>query len=141
MGAAVSSLGALGCGGSPVDATPSSAARAFVESAQRDDARGREEVYRLMCPEAQVALAELARGSAALGSRGFEPWEMLAEGRVVVLNPPRRASAYHERSGDGEADRRIVDVFDEGGAAHPLTLLRVEGSWCVSVEIPPPERG
>ena len=135
-------LGIAACGSRAVDATPSGAVRAFVEAMQRDDdPHAREEAYRLMCPAAQIALAERARESAALGGRTFEPWEMIAEDRSLVLHAPRRSSAYRERAVEGDPSRRIVDVIDDAGQARPIEVSLVEGSWCVELVVPEPEAG
>lgn len=140
--AVVLALALASCGSRAVDATPTGAARAFVEAMQRDeDPRAREEAYRLLCPAAQIALAERARQAASLGGRSFDPWEMLAEDRALVLHAPRRSGAYRERGLPGDTARRFVDVFDEGGAARALELSRVEGSWCVELLLPEPEPG
>lgn len=134
------SLGA--CGSRAVDATPTGAVRAFVEAMQRDDEpHAREQAYRLLCPSAQIALAERARSAGALGGRAFEPWEMIVEGRSVLLSPPRRSGAYRERPVQGEPHLRYVDVFDEAGVAHPIEVSRVDGSWCVELIPPVPEPG
>ncbi|MBX7195814.1 MAG: hypothetical protein K1X94_27415 [Sandaracinaceae bacterium] len=133
---------ATGCGSRAVDATPVGAVRAFVEAMQRDDApHAREEAYRLLCPAAQIALAERARESAALGGRTFEPWEMIVEDRALVLHPPRRSGAYRERAIEGESERVFVDVIDDQGQARTLEASRVEGSWCVELAVPEPEPG
>ena len=93
------------CGSRAVDATAVGAVRAFVEAMQRDDApHAREEAYRLLCPAAQIALAERARESAALGGRSFEPWEMIVEDRALLLHPPRRSGAYRERAIEGDTE-------------------------------------
>lgn len=135
-------LALASCGSRAVDATPTGAVRAFVEAMQRDDdPHAREEAYRLVCPAAQIALAERARQAAALGGRSFEPWEMLAEDRALVLHAPRRSSAYRERAIEGETERRYVDVFDDGGEARAIEVSRVEGSWCVELLVPEPEPG
>ncbi|MBN8611213.1 MAG: hypothetical protein J0L92_11540 [Deltaproteobacteria bacterium] len=138
----VAMLSLAACGSRAVDATPTGAVRAFVEAMQRDDdPHAREEAYRLMCPAAQIALAERARGSAALGGRTFEPWEMIAEDRSLVLHAPRRSGAYRERVIEGEPARRYVDVIDDGGQARPIEVSLVEGSWCVELVVPEPESG
>lgn len=140
LAACVASLAA--CGSRAVDATPTGAVRAFVEAMQRDeDPHAREEAYRLLCPAAQIALAERARQAAALGGRTFQPWEMIAEDRALVLHPPRRSSAYREREIEGESERRFVDVIDDGGQARPIEVSRVEGSWCVELLVPAAEPG
>ncbi len=133
---------AAGCGSRAVDSTPVGAVRAFLEAMQRaDDPHAREEAYRLLCPEAQIALAERARGSAALGGRTFAPWEMISEDRALVRHRPRRSSAYRERPVDGDASRRWVDVADDSGQTRSIGALAVDGSWCVELTVPEPEAG
>jgi hypothetical protein len=142
IGVAVVGVIGAGCGNRAVDATPTGAVRAFLEAMERaDDPHAREDAYRLLCPAAQVALAERARDSAALGGRTFPPWEMLVEERVVVRHAPRRSSAFRERAVDGEPERRLVDVADEAGAVRSIPARQVEGVWCVELEIPEPEPG
>lgn len=126
----------------PVDATPTGAVEAFVEAIDGShDARARERAYRLLCPAAQIALAERARSVVALGGRSFEPWEMIVEGRSRVRRRPRRSGAFRERAVAGDPDRRLVDVIDEAGEVRSVPVERVDGSWCVAIEIPPPDPG
>lgn len=142
VGTAVIAIAAAGCGSRAVDATPIGAVRAFLEAMERaDDPHAREEAYRLLCPPAQVALAERARDSAALGGRTFQPWEMLVEERVVVRHAPRRSSAFRERAVDGDPESRLVDVTDEAGAVRSIPARQVEGAWCVELAIPEPDPG
>ncbi len=133
---------ALGCGSRAVDATPTGAVRAFLGAMQRtEDPRARQEAYRLLCPDAQIALAERARDAAALGGRSFEPWEMLVEDRAFVRGQLRRPGAFRERAVEGDAERRVVEVTDGPGAPRSIPTLRVEGSWCVELVVPEAEPG
>jgi hypothetical protein len=125
-----------------VDATATGAARAFLSAMERaDDPRAREDAYRLLCPAAQIALAQRARDAAALGGRTFAPWEMIVEERVRVRHAPRRGSAFRDREAGDDPDRRLVDVTDESGEVRSISTRRVEGSWCVELDVPPTEPG
>ncbi|GAB4196133.1 MAG: hypothetical protein OHK0013_03050 [Sandaracinaceae bacterium] len=135
-------LALAACGARAVDATPVGAVRAFLAALERaDDPHAREEAYRLLCPAAQIALAERARDAAALGGRTFAPWEMIVEERVRVRHAPRRGSAFQERAVTDDPDRRLVDVTDESGAVRSVATRRVEGSWCVELSVPAAEPG
>ena len=139
---AVALVPSLCCGSRAVDATPIGAVRAFLAAMQRtEEPHAREEAYRLLCPDAQIALAERARDAAALGGRSFEPWEMLVEDRAFVRGQLRRPSAFRERTVEGDAERRVVEVTDGPGAPRAIPTLRVEGSWCVELAVPEAEPG
>lgn len=125
-----------GCGSRAIDATPTGAARGFIEAMRRvDDPHAREEAYLLLCPDAQVALGLRARNAAALGGRMFAPWEMIAEDRALARHIPRRSGAYSERPIEGDADRRAIDIFNERGEVQSVPVLHVEGGWCVELAI------
>ena len=124
------------CGSRAIDATPTGAARGFIDAMRRvDDPHAREEAYLLLCPAAQVALGLRARNAAALGGRMFAPWEMIAEDRALARHVPRRSGAYRERSIEGDPDRRAIDIFNERDEVQSVPVLHVEGGWCVELDV------
>lgn len=125
------------CGPLASDDTAIGAARAFVEaSGTADDQRSREEVFRLLCPEAQTRLGERARSASALGARTFSAAEMLVEGRLQLRITPRRSRAYSESTDPIEPDRHIVHVVSESGTVVDVPVRRVDRFYCVELRVP-----
>ena len=84
------------CARVPTDGTPDGALELFLEAMGRaeDDPTARRRAFELLAPESRRAIAERARLASSLGSRRFEPWEMIAEGRYRLRFRPREVDGF-----------------------------------------------
>lgn len=124
----------VGCGGG-APATPTETVRRFLAAMDRSagDSRQLREAYDLLDTQAQNALRERARKAETLTGRGFEPWEMMAQGRFRLRFAPAMRRGMHERvTGHGAV---VVVVGDRGEKAE-VPLVRESGRWRIRLSVP-----
>lgn len=132
----VLAIAAFGCARVPTDETPDGAVELFLEAMGRasDDPSARRRAFELLAPESQRRIAERARLASSLGSRRFEPWEMIAEGRYRLRFRPREVGGFTARV---SGDRAIVVVRGEQSAERAeVPLVRSNGRWRIFLSIP-----
>lgn len=124
----------MGCSEESTDRTPGGALTLFLAAMERSqwDAEARRDAYRLMAPSTRERLQERASMTNALGSREFEPWEMLAQGRFrLLLDVPPESDL------DVQIDGEEAVITVRGGESEArVPMVMEEGRWRVRVEIP-----
>lgn len=125
---------ATGRGCAPVDASPESAARAFVTATRGGDRRA---VWVLLGPATKTRLEAEARGATERvgGTRRFAAPEML----MISVGPTTWAPSGYRvlDGGDGETTAH-VEVRGASGQRDVLELTRVDGRWRVELPLSPP---
>ena len=105
------------CGETDPGVTREGAVRGFVDAMQRSrwDADAREEAFALIDEGSRDELARRASRTAALGRRGLEPWQMIAQGTFRLMFRPQVFEAAGNIvivRGDGQSAQ--VPVVYEG---------------------------
>lgn len=132
-----STLPIAGCTEEPTDRTPGGALILFLAAMERSqwDAEARREAYLLMAPISRDRLRERSVMTNTLGSREFEAWEMLAQGRFrLLLDVPSESELDVVVDGDSAVITVRGGPTESEEARVPMVLE--EGRWRVLVEIP-----
>ena len=128
----------MGCSEELTDRTPGGALLLFLAAMEGSqwDADARRDAYQLLASPTQARLRERSDMTNMLGSREFEPWEMLAQGRFrLLLDVPPERDLHVVTDGD----EAVITVRGGGGeeAAAQIPMSREDGGWRVNLEIPP----
>jgi hypothetical protein len=138
FGAALLCAAVQACGGGDATETESPVAtvRHFLEVMDRSaaDEAALKEAYRLLDAAARQALADRAERATTLAGRGFEPWQMLAQGRFRLRFAPASPRGMRERV---QGDRAVVTVTGAQPGQHAEVPLVLEhGRWRIALPVP-----
>lgn len=134
LGAGVLAACAVGCGGG-APATPTETVRHFLAAMDRSagDSRQLREAYDLLDTQAQKALGDRARKAETLTGRGFEPWEMMAQGRFRLRFAPAMRRGMREQVTGASA---VVVVIGDRGEKADVPLVQEGGLWRIRLSVP-----
>ena len=127
-------LVAFGCAADPSELAPTEALTAFLSALERSThaPEQRKLAYAWLAFDSQRALAKRAVMSSALAGRPFEPWDMLAPGRVSFAShalPSTRLRAHVE------GEHATVELPFNPSQPDKIAMVREGGRWRVDLPL------